>query len=84
MNDQNPSTTTSADKIELASDLLTGADAIGAYLFGDHPSRRRKVYHLVRSSRVPVARIGSRLVARRSVLKAWIERQEETAMQLRK
>ncbi|MDN3277440.1 hypothetical protein QWJ07_24455 [Frankia sp. RB7] len=38
---------------------------------------RRKVYHLVETSRLPVFRLGSTLVARKSVLKKFIEDQEK-------
>jgi hypothetical protein len=30
----------------LADDLLRGAEAIGAFLYGDDPAARRRVYHL--------------------------------------
>ena len=60
----------------LSDDLLEGADAIAAYLYGS-PEKRRKVYHLSRSSKIPLFRLGSMLCARRSRLKAWIKEQED-------
>lgn len=56
----------------LASDILRGADAIAEFL----GSERRKVYHLVETSRLPVFRIGSIICARKSTLIKWIEEQE--------
>ncbi len=61
---------------ELANDLLRGAEAIAHYLFGD-PGERRKVYHLAGSSNVPIFKLGSMICARKSVLRKWIEDQEE-------
>jgi hypothetical protein len=65
--------TTSA---ELSGDLLRGADRIAEYIFGS-AHYRRKIYHLAETSRLPVFRLGSVLCARRSVLKGWIEAQEQ-------
>lgn len=64
------------DGIELANDLLIGAYAIAEFLFGDR-NKRRKVFHLAETSRLPVFRLGSRLCARRSVLMAWVAEQEQ-------
>ena len=63
------------NNLELADDLLKGADAIAEFLFGA-PDGRRKVYYLARHSRLPVFRIGSRLCARRTVLMNYISAQE--------
>lgn len=57
-------------------DLLRGADQIAAFLFGS-ADERRKVYRLIETARLPAFRFGSLLCARRSVLLAWIEEQEE-------
>ena len=65
--------------IDLASDILRGADEIAEFLSGDR-SQRRMVYHLVETSRLPVFRIGSRICARRSVLLKWIADQEQRAL----
>jgi hypothetical protein len=47
---------------EFATDMLGWADEIALYLFGDR-EQRRKIYHLVANSRLPVfklVRIGDR------------------------
>lgn len=67
--------TTSA---ELADDLLIGAPAIAAHLYGD-AAHYRRIYALKKSNRLPVFRMGRDLVARRSTLALWIRRQEERA-----
>jgi hypothetical protein len=60
---------------ELADDILRGADAIAAFIFGERGSRR-KVYYLAETSHLPVFRLGSVLCARKSVLLRWISGQE--------
>ena len=60
---------------EFANDMLRGADEIADFLSGDR-NERRKVYHLVRTSKLPVFKLGSMICARRSVLLKWIEDQE--------
>jgi hypothetical protein len=60
---------------EFASDLLRGADEIAEFLFGDRKLRRR-IYHLVATSKLPVFKLGSTICARRSVLLKWIRDQE--------
>lgn len=62
----------------LADDILRGADKIAEFLFGD-PAERRKIYHLVEKSQLPVFRLGTVLCARKSVLLAWIAAQEARA-----
>ena len=59
----------------LSADMLGGADRIAEFLYGDR-RHRRKIYHLVAKSRLPVFRIGSRLFARKSKLLSWISEQE--------
>ena len=61
--------------IDLANDLLPGAEAIAEFLYG-HRRHRRKIYHLTQAKRLPVFHLGSTLCARRSTLIAWIEDQE--------
>lgn len=63
--------------VNLADDLLRGADAIAEFVFGS-AKHRRKVYYLATEAklRMPVFRIGSVLCARKSTLIEWIERQE--------
>lgn len=48
----------------LADDLLTGANAIAAYI----GCNRRRVYHLAATGYLPIARVGNLLVARKSEL----------------
>ncbi len=59
-----------------AEDMLRGADEIAAFLFGSR-SERRKVYHLASTSNLPIFKLGSMLCARKTVLMAWIEAQEQ-------
>jgi hypothetical protein len=61
--------------VELADDILRGADEIATFIFGERGSRR-KVYYLAECSRLPVFRLGSVLCARKSVLLLWIAGQE--------
>jgi hypothetical protein len=63
--------------VNLADDLLRGADAIAEFVFGS-AKHRRKVYYLATEAklRMPVFRIGSVICARKSTLIEWIERQE--------
>ena len=63
------------DEPEFAKDMLRGAEAIAHFLYGDE-SLRRKVYHLVATSNLPVFKLGSMICARKSVLLKWIEAQE--------
>jgi hypothetical protein len=60
---------------EFADDLLRGAEEIAEFLFGDR-KQRRKVYHLVATSNLPVFKLGSMICARKSVLLKWVESQE--------
>lgn len=60
---------------EFAQDILRGADAIAAFLFGDR-KQRRKVYHLAATSKLPVFKLGSMICVRRSVILSWIAEQE--------
>lgn len=60
---------------EISTDMLRGANEIAGFLFGD-PKQRRKIYHLIASSRLPTFKLGSIICARRSVLQRWIKDQE--------
>ena len=64
----------------LASDLIQGAPAIAEFVFGDRAAARR-VYRLREKGRLPVIRLGGRLVARRSALQAWFADRERDAAQ---
>ena len=65
-----------AHEEEFAADMLEGADEIAFYLYGNR-KKRRKIYHLVATSHLPVFKLGSMICARRSVLIKWVEHQEE-------
>jgi hypothetical protein len=64
-----------AHDAELANDLLRGADEIALFLYGD-AGQRRKVYHLVGTSKFPAFKLGSMICARKSVVIRWIEDKE--------
>lgn len=64
-----------SDDTEFSQDLLRGADEIALFLFGEE-SARRKVYHLISSTRFPHFKLGAMVCARKSVLLKWIEAQE--------
>lgn len=63
--------------------ILWGGDAIAAFLFGDDPKGRRKVYHLANevpeAERLPVFRIGDVVCARPPTLLSWIAEREGRA-----
>jgi hypothetical protein len=61
---------------DFSKDLLRGADAIAAFLFGDE-KQRRKIYHLAATSNMPVFKLGSLLCGRRSILLTWVKEQEQ-------
>jgi len=58
-----------------AQDLLRGAEEIAQYLFNDRTARR-KIYHLVATSRLPHFKLGSMICTRKSTLEKWIDEQE--------
>jgi len=64
---------------DLAQDLLEGADAIAAFMFGD-PRKRRRVYYLAERGLIPAFKLGETLCARRSTLVAHIQAQEAAAL----
>lgn len=70
---------TSQPSVKISADMIRGASAIAEYMFGDRRYRRR-VYHLVQTSRIPIARIGSTLYLRPSTYQKWIETQEARAL----
>jgi hypothetical protein len=63
----------------LGDDLLEGAAAIAQFLFND-PKKRRKVYHLVEHSKLPVFWLGKIICGRKSTLRGFIVEQERQAM----
>lgn len=56
-------------------DVMKGAAAIAAFLFGES-ARRREVYYLVERASLPVFKLGAMICARRSTLESWITAQE--------
>jgi hypothetical protein len=61
--------------LEFSEDLLRGAEEIAKFLYGNR-EQRRKVYHLVASSNLPVFKLGSMICARKSVVLRWVQDQE--------
>ena len=65
------------EKNEIITDLLDGARAIGQFLnISD-----RQVFHAVENGRLPVVRLGTKIMARRSTLLKWFEAQEQMAFE---
>lgn len=63
------------DDPDLSKDILRGADELAEFLFGSK-TQRRKVYHLVATSKLPVFKLGSMICGRKSIIVRWIEAQE--------
>jgi hypothetical protein len=63
------------DTPKFSDDLMVGASTVTTWLFGT--SDRRKTYHLVESSRLPTFRLGSKIAAQRSVLRAYFWAQQK-------
>jgi hypothetical protein len=72
----------SVELLPLSGDLR-GAEQIAEFVYGS-PRERRKIYHLVETSRLPVFRLGAALCARKSTLLTWIDAQEVAALTARK
>ncbi|NEV79025.1 DNA-binding protein [Rhodopseudomonas sp. BR0C11] len=66
-----------ASAAPLAGDILSGANEIAEFIYGDR-KYRRKVYNLVETNCLPVFRLGANICARRSILLSWIAKQERT------
>jgi len=75
----NPEQNPNPPSVKQSQDMIRGAAEIALYMFGDRRFRRR-VYHLVQTSRIPIARIGSTLCMRPSTYQKWIESQEARAL----
>jgi len=56
-------------------EVLSGAEAIAVYLFGEKRFRR-KVYYLVQRHALPVFRIGANVCARKNALSEWLKAKE--------
>ena len=68
--------TIATDDDDFSRDLLRGARAIAAFLFGD-PGLYRRVFYLVEKGRLPVFSMGSAgICARKSTLMKFFEEQE--------
>jgi hypothetical protein len=63
----------------LGDDLLIGATAIAAFLFGDE-GKRRKVYHMHERRLLPTFNLGPQLAGRKSTLRAHIENIERRSI----
>lgn len=64
--------------LPLADDLMTGAEAIAKFMFGDATdTNKRRVYHAADKLGLPTFRIGATLCARRSTILTWIAKQEQ-------
>jgi hypothetical protein len=66
------------DDLEFSKELIVGADDFSMWFWGT-PDKARSVYHLVESTRLPTFRIGSRIAARKSVIRAYFWAQERRA-----
>lgn len=63
--------------LPLSDDLMTGAEAIAKFMFGDATdTNRRRVYHAADKLGLPTFRIGATLCARRTTILKWIAKQE--------
>ncbi|MGZ8435428.1 MAG: hypothetical protein ACXW6J_15575 [Candidatus Binatia bacterium] len=67
----------------LADDLLDGAEEIAEFLFGNaqKKKKRRRVYHLAATGQLPLARMGSRLIGRKSTLRRHLAEGERAGLQ---
>lgn len=61
----------------LADDMLSGAEQIAVFLYGNR-AKRRRIYHLHETTDILIFSVGRILHARRSRLMAWIERNEKS------
>lgn len=76
--DSHPLAEGPSNQPDLSDDLLVGANAIAAFMFGDS-RKRRQVYHLAQSGELPIFKLGAILCARKSRLLESIEKKEEQA-----
>ena len=63
---------------DLSTDILTGADQIAGFIYGD-PTKRSKVYYLAENAKLPVFKLGKTICARKSTILQWIADQEKVA-----
>jgi hypothetical protein len=75
-----PVTMEDLDDETIADDLLIGGYAIARFWHGTATKKnRRKIYNARIKSRLPIVKVGGRLVARKSQLRAEIARREQAA-----
>jgi hypothetical protein len=66
------------DAPEFSKDLLLGAEEVATWMFG--PLKRRRLYHLIETGRgIPTFRLGSKIAAQKSVLRAAFWAQQKRA-----
>lgn len=63
------------NRSEFFDDVLDGAKAIGNFI----GLTDRQVFHAVERGHLPVVRLGTKIMARRSTLLKWFEAQEQAA-----
>jgi hypothetical protein len=68
-----------APSIDPKDDILRGADAIAAFVYGDK-RHRRKVYNLAATSSMPTFKLGAIICARKSTLLNWMKAQEAQSL----
>jgi hypothetical protein len=79
MTDLTPRPTGANDAgLPLSDDLMTGAEAISKFMFGEATdTNKRRVYHASDKLGLPTFRLGGTLCARRSTILTWIAKQEQ-------
>jgi hypothetical protein len=63
------------DAPEFADDLLLGCSALTLWLLGT--TNRRRGYHIVQTARLPTFKLGSKIAAQKSVLRAYFWAQQK-------
>jgi hypothetical protein len=67
----------------LSSDLLVGAQEISMFLYGPEEGLKttnlRRTYHAIAKGDIPIFKLGGKIHARRSAIRARIEAQEQAA-----
>ena len=66
---------TSTNRLPLSRDILDGLEAIARFIWGARGTEQRARRAIARG--LPVFRIGRRIHGRRSVIRRWIEDQEQ-------
>jgi hypothetical protein len=72
-----PTENSSEDDEDSNERMIEGAAAIAEFIYRSRDARyRRKIYYLAETSKIPIARLGSKLCLRPSKYRSWIEDQE--------